>query len=81
MKKIENEPILEYKKGSKERIDLEKELKEMTKKAHQVPLRIGDKKIFNGQEQKQVMVRIFYFFLPSQDKKMRNFFGNSLISS
>lgn len=31
MKKIENEPILEYKKGSKERTDLEKELSQMAK--------------------------------------------------
>ncbi|CAI4221499.1 unnamed protein product [Auanema sp. JU1783] len=55
MKSMTNEPILEYKKGSTERLALEKELTAMSKTTVDVPLRIGDKKIFNNLERNQVM--------------------------
>ncbi|CAB3404531.1 unnamed protein product [Caenorhabditis bovis] len=55
MKKKTNEPILEYRKGSKERADLEKALEHYSKNVTDVPLRIGTKKIKNNLEKKQVM--------------------------
>lgn len=62
MKKMQNEPILEYKKGSTERVALEKELTAMDKTIHEVPLRIGTKQIRNQLEQTQV--------LPSEHQKV-----------
>ncbi|EGT52707.1 CBN-ALH-6 protein [Caenorhabditis brenneri] len=55
MKKKTNEPILEYRKGSKERQDLEAALAYYSKNITDVPLRIGDKKITNKLEEKQVI--------------------------
>ncbi|GMR37540.1 hypothetical protein PMAYCL1PPCAC_07735 [Pristionchus mayeri] len=55
MRKMQNEPILEYKKGSAERVALDSELKRMAATVHEVPLRIGDKKIKNKLERTQVM--------------------------
>ncbi|VDL76292.1 unnamed protein product [Nippostrongylus brasiliensis] len=55
MRKSTNEPILEYKKGSKERLELEKELQTLSKAPTVVPLRIGDKKITNEELFNQVM--------------------------
>ncbi|CCD64341.1 L-glutamate gamma-semialdehyde dehydrogenase [Caenorhabditis elegans] len=55
LKKKTNEPILEYRKGSKERQDLEAALAFYSKNITEVPLRIGDKKITNKLEQKQVI--------------------------
>ncbi|KAK6046954.1 1-pyrroline-5-carboxylate dehydrogenase [Cooperia oncophora] len=55
MKKATNEPILEYKKGSKERQELEKELEMLSKTPTDVPLRIGTKKIHNELLRDQVM--------------------------
>jgi 1-pyrroline-5-carboxylate dehydrogenase len=56
MKKPTNEPILEYKKGSTERKDLEKALEKWAGKVEDIPLRIGTEKITRKLEQKQVMV-------------------------
>jgi 1-pyrroline-5-carboxylate dehydrogenase len=56
MKKPTNEPVLEYKKGSTERKDLEKALDKYAKKLVDVPLCIGKERITRGLEQKQVMV-------------------------
>ncbi|CAI2347184.1 unnamed protein product [Caenorhabditis sp. 36 PRJEB53466] len=55
MKEKTNEPILEYRKGSKERQDLEAALAFYSKNVTDVPLRIGDKKITNQLERKQVI--------------------------
>uniref|UniRef100_A0A914CFX0 Multifunctional fusion protein n=1 Tax=Acrobeloides nanus TaxID=290746 RepID=A0A914CFX0_9BILA len=55
MKKPTNEPILEYKKGSKEREALEKALEEFANKTTDVPLRIGTEKITRNLDKKQVM--------------------------
>ncbi|CAD6193990.1 unnamed protein product [Caenorhabditis auriculariae] len=55
LKKKVNEPILEYKKGSRERKALEQELSHYSKNVTEVPLRIGNKKITNNLERKQVM--------------------------
>jgi 1-pyrroline-5-carboxylate dehydrogenase len=57
MKKPTNEPILEYKKGSKEREALEKALEEFANKTTDVPLRIGTEKITRN-DKKQVMVSL-----------------------
>ena len=57
MRRPENEPILEYVKGSAERKALETELTNLASKATEVPLRIGTKKITNTLERSQVMVR------------------------
>lgn len=56
MKKPTNEPVLEYKKGSKERQDLEKALEKYASKVENVPLIIGKERITRNLEQKQVMV-------------------------
>lgn len=54
MKNPTNEPILEYKKGSKERVALEKALAEYGKAPVEVPLVIGKEKIKRN-DQQQVM--------------------------
>jgi 1-pyrroline-5-carboxylate dehydrogenase len=56
MKKPCNEPILEYKKGSNERKDLEAALNKYASKVEDVPLCIGNERISRKLEQKQVMV-------------------------
>lgn len=56
MKNPTNEPVLEYKRGSKERVELEKVLDEMAKNPVDVPLVIGNEKITRGLERKQLMV-------------------------
>ncbi|KIH43745.1 hypothetical protein ANCDUO_26243, partial [Ancylostoma duodenale] len=55
MRQAANEPILEYKKGSKERVDLEKELDALSKNSTIVPVRIGTKSITGKLDRKQVM--------------------------
>ncbi|CAJ0573166.1 unnamed protein product, partial [Mesorhabditis spiculigera] len=50
-----NEPILEYKRGSKERTDLDAELKAMSAKPTDVPLCIGKKKVAGKLDRRQVM--------------------------
>lgn len=59
MKKPTNEPILDYKKGSTERKDLEKTLDKYANKVVDVPLCIGKEKITRGLEHKQAMVNLF----------------------
>lgn len=59
MKKSQNEPVLTYKKGSSERIALEKAISELANTTTDVPLRIGSERIYNNLEEKQVMVRKF----------------------
>lgn len=59
MKKPQNEPVLTYKKGSEERKALDKALAELSSKVTDVPLRIGNEKITNKMERKQVMVGRF----------------------
>lgn len=56
MKKPHNEPILEYRKGSKEREALDKALSDYSKGPVDVPLRIGKKKITHGLEKTQLIV-------------------------
>lgn len=51
----QNEPILEYKKGSPERISLEKELDTIKKRKIEIPLIIGGKEIKTGNTAKVVM--------------------------
>ncbi|KJH42804.1 1-pyrroline-5-carboxylate dehydrogenase [Dictyocaulus viviparus] len=55
MKKVTNEPILEYRKGSNERVELEKELDAMSKTCTLIPIRIGTKKITSDRTFDQVM--------------------------
>lgn len=55
---LENEPVLGYTKGSKERAELEKVLDEMASECTEVPLVIGDKEIKTDLCKYQVMVRI-----------------------
>lgn len=56
MKKPTNEPVLEYKKGSTERKDLEKALQKYASMVVDVPICIGKERITRNLEQKQVMV-------------------------
>ncbi|EYB91784.1 hypothetical protein Y032_0202g1788 [Ancylostoma ceylanicum] len=55
MRQAANEPVLEYRKGSKERVDLEKELDALSKNPTVVPVRIGTKNITGKLDRKQVM--------------------------
>uniref|UniRef100_A0A914WNA5 Multifunctional fusion protein n=1 Tax=Plectus sambesii TaxID=2011161 RepID=A0A914WNA5_9BILA len=55
MKKPTNEPILEYKKGSKERTALEEAIKKYSSKETVVPLRIGKEKINGKLDKRQPM--------------------------
>lgn len=50
-----NEPVLGYAKGSKERQELEKAIKEMSAKTEHVPIIIGGKEIKDGAPRFQVM--------------------------
>ncbi len=52
-----NEPILEYRKDSKERVALHKALNEMSAKETKIPLRIGGEKVFGKMDKRQPMVR------------------------
>jgi len=56
MQKPTNEPILQYRKGSPELEALNKALKELSEHPVDVPLRIGDKKVFRDLEQRQLIV-------------------------
>ena len=56
MRNPTNEPLLEYRPGSKERQELEKALKELANKPVDVPLRIGKEQITRALEQKQLIV-------------------------
>ncbi|PIO67161.1 hypothetical protein TELCIR_11107 [Teladorsagia circumcincta] len=55
MRNPTNEPILEYKKGSQERQELEQELEKMCQTPTDVPVRIGSKSITNELLREQVM--------------------------
>lgn len=52
---IKNEPILGYLKGSTERCELEKELKQLSCNPVDVPIVIGDKEFRTDKVKKQVM--------------------------
>ncbi|XP_043279496.1 delta-1-pyrroline-5-carboxylate dehydrogenase, mitochondrial [Venturia canescens] len=52
---LENEPVLSYKKGSKERADLQKVLDKMSNECEEVPLVIGGEEICTGDVKYQVM--------------------------
>ncbi|XP_072392731.1 delta-1-pyrroline-5-carboxylate dehydrogenase, mitochondrial [Diabrotica undecimpunctata] len=52
---VKNEPVLEYLKGSKERSELEKALKEASSQTEDVPIVIGDQEIKNNDVRYQVM--------------------------
>lgn len=60
MKTPKNEPILTYKRGSNERIALDKKLHEMADQTAHIPLCIGSEKIYNNLEKEQIMVSSFY---------------------
>ncbi|EJD74554.1 1-pyrroline-5-carboxylate dehydrogenase [Loa loa] len=55
MKNPENEPVLTYRKGSTERIALEKAISEIAGTTTNVPLVIGNEKISENLDKKQVM--------------------------
>lgn len=55
-----NEPVLEYRKDSKERVALQKALNELSAKETKVPLRIGGEKIFGKMDKRQPMVQTFF---------------------
>ncbi|CAG9767725.1 unnamed protein product [Ceutorhynchus assimilis] len=52
---VQNEPVLEYLKGSPERAELEKALQETASKTEDVPIVIGDKEFKNNDVRYQVM--------------------------
>lgn len=52
---LKNEPILSYKKGSKERVELEKTLDDMSKECEEIPLIIGGKEFKSDNCVYQVM--------------------------
>lgn len=52
---IKNEPILDYKKDSKERRELQEALKKISSKTEHIPIVIGDKEVFAGKVRYQVM--------------------------
>lgn len=56
---IVNEPVLGYLKGSKEREELERALKETASKEEDIPIVIGQEKIRTNEVRYQVSV--FYF--------------------
>lgn len=54
--RLENEPVLTYEKGSKERAELEKVLDKMAGECEEVPLVIGEEEIKTKLCKHQVMV-------------------------
>lgn len=54
---LENEPLLNYEKGSPERAELEKVLDKMSNKCEEIPLVIGGEEIKTDLCRYQVMVR------------------------
>lgn len=60
MKSPQNEPVLLYRKGSTERIALEKAISEIAGTTTDIPLVIGNEKILKNLSKKQVMVRSIY---------------------
>ncbi|XP_063696523.1 delta-1-pyrroline-5-carboxylate dehydrogenase, mitochondrial [Culicoides brevitarsis] len=52
---IKNEPILDYEHNSKERKKLKDTLERMSSKIENIPIIIGDKEIYSGQDRYQVM--------------------------
>lgn len=60
---LENEPILAYQKGSKERAELEKTLDKMSNECEDIPLVIGGEEIRTDKVKYQVMVKILKFCL------------------
>lgn len=58
---LENEPILSYKKGSKERDELEKVLDQMANDCQDIPIVIGSEEIRTDSPKYQVMVKHLNF--------------------
>lgn len=52
---VHNEPVLQYRKDSAERTELQAALKAMANSVEDVPLVIGDREIREGEQRKQVM--------------------------
>jgi hypothetical protein len=61
MKNPVNEPVLEYRKNSKERLALSDELEKLYKNATEVPLVIGEEKIFR--KEKALAQLMVYFII------------------
>ncbi|KAL7293953.1 hypothetical protein TKK_0012533 [Trichogramma kaykai] len=73
---LENEPLLSYKKGSKERAELEKVLDKMAGECEEIPLVIGGKEIKSDVVKYQVMpqnhqhkIAKYYYATPDLIKK------------
>ena len=60
MKNPTNEPVLEYRKGSRERVALEDELNNMYQNITNVPLVIGKEKIFRKEAARDQLMVYFY---------------------
>lgn len=56
---LENEPVLDYKKGSPERAELEKVLDKMSSECEEIPLVIGNEEIKTNLCRYQVMVHLY----------------------
>lgn len=56
---LENEPVLDYKKGSPERAELEKVLDKMSSECEEIPLVIGNEEIKTDLCRYQVMVHLY----------------------
>ena len=56
----QNEPILGYNKGSKERQELEKKLEQYESKVHDIPIMIGDEELSTGEVKYQVRVSVIF---------------------
>lgn len=54
---VKNEPVLGYLKGSKERAELEKALKETAEKTEELKIVIGDKEYTTNDVQYQVLFK------------------------
>ncbi|XP_065333703.1 delta-1-pyrroline-5-carboxylate dehydrogenase, mitochondrial [Cloeon dipterum] len=76
---VQNEPILEYLKGSKERKELQAALDKLSSQCQEVPIIIGDKEIKNSDVQYQPMphdhkkkIAKFYYASKEDVKKATN---------
>lgn len=70
---LKNEPILSYKKGSKERVELEKTLDQMSKECEEIPLVIGGREFKSDNCAYQVMPhnhkhKIAKYYLASREQ-------------
>ena len=57
---VKNEPVLEFKPGSEERIAVENCLKKIESKTEEVPIMIGDEAVWTTNIKYQVSVSIFF---------------------